>query len=112
MPLGIPTGALRAPRSNAFSFVFQSFLDEVAHRGGQGSAGSSASICSTRPSRARAGRNAPKLQFDPKRMRDVVARGARDVGLGRGRPKAHGVGMGVAFQFSHRGYFAEVPRCA
>ena len=108
MPTGIPTYALRAPRSNAFCFVFQSFLDEVALAANADPVKFRLDLLDA----AIAGQQVPsppKLQFDPKRMRSVVARVAEMSGWA-GQAKAPGLGMGVAFQFSHRGYVAQVAR--
>lgn len=108
IPTGIPTYALRAPRSNAFCWAFQSFLDEVALAAGTDPVKFRLDLLEA----AIAGQkrpNPPKLQFDPVRMRDVVAKVAAMSGWDR-QAKAPGVGMGIGFQFSHRGYFAEVAR--
>ena len=106
MPTGIPTYALRAPRSNAFCFVFQSFLDEVANAAGADPVKFRLDLLDAAIA-SQTGPNPPKLQFDPKRMRDVVARVAEMSGWAR-QTKAPGTGMGIAFQFSHRGYFTQV----
>lgn len=105
---GIPMYALRAPRSNALCWVFQSFLDEAAHAAGADPLKFRLDLLDD-AIRRKAGANAPQFQFDPQRMRNVVARVAEMSGWDR-RERTANVGFGTAFHFSHLGYFAEVVR--
>ncbi len=98
MPLGVPTGPLRAPGSNGLAFVFQSFIDEIAHAAAQD------------PLQYRIDLLGERRQvgaFDTGRMIDVLALVRDKSGWARRKP-AKGTGMGVAFYYSHLGYFAEV----
>ena len=96
-------GCARAPGSHAFSFVFQSFIDELAHA----AEGSSAvpprpageqgvSATRARGRRVQCGSHGRRREDDCREAWD------------KRTAASQGTGMGIGFQYSHRGYFAEV----
>jgi isoquinoline 1-oxidoreductase beta subunit len=107
MRASVPTGYLRAPGSNGIAYATQSFIDELALLAGKDPLqfrldllASENPITSTAPGQPTGG-------FDASRMRGVLEVVRERSGWGK-RTLPRGTGMGVAFHFSHRGYFAEV----
>ncbi len=106
IPFGIPTGPLRAPGSNALAFVFQSFVDELAHAAGKDPLQFQIELLGK--DELLPGRG---VGFNTARARAVLEK-VRDVsGWGKAELPAR-TGRGVAFYYSHLGYFAEVVEAA
>ena len=111
MQLGVPTGPMRAPGSNALGFAFESFIDEIAYAGKIDPLQLRLDLFG--PARkfpdppARFGLKIPG--FDTGRAAGVLRLVAEKSGWGKQQLPA-GTGMGVAFYYSHFGYFAQVAK--
>src|ERR1039457_4425518 len=110
-PLGIRTGALRAPGSNAIAFVTHSFIDEVAHAAGKDPVQFRLDLldagAAPQQAPAQGGRGGGMPGVNAERMKGVLQLVVEKSGWGK-KTYPKGTAMGVAFHFSHRGYFAEV----
>ena len=107
METRVPMGALRAPRSNALSFVYQGFLDEIAHAQGKDLPVLMLELLGDRP-------DFPSVQgfggqnpgFSPSRAKGVIEKAMEMAKWADDSPDGRAKGFG--FYYSHLGYFAEV----
>ena len=101
----IPMGPWRAPGSSVFSWVFHSFIDELAHTAGRDPVEFRLELLGDKDIIAGTGERGQP--YSVSRMRNVLKEVAEKSGWGK-KTFAKGQGAGVAFHFSHRGYVAEV----
>jgi isoquinoline 1-oxidoreductase beta subunit len=109
-PLAVRTGSLRAPNSNSLAFVIQSFIDELAHAAGKDPLEFRMNLLSkpqVLPVAAGGRGGGAGGGFSAERTKGVLEMVANMSNWGKGSlPK--GTARGIAFHFSHSGYFAEV----
>ena len=103
IPMGIPTGPLRAPGTNGTTFVYQGFIDELAVASGKDPVAFRLALLDTPRKLLPNTRDA----FNAERAKGVLRLAAEKSGWGR-RQLPKGTGMGVAFLYAHLGYFAEI----
>ena len=107
--LRVPTGPMRNPGGNALAFAFESFIDEVAHAAGRDPLDFRLELYGPQrlmPMPPRYGN--PQPPFDTGRARGVLQLVAEKSGWRKRHELPSGSGMGLAFYYSHYGYFAEV----
>jgi isoquinoline 1-oxidoreductase beta subunit len=112
--LGLPTGSWRNPLNNGLCFAFESFLDELAHAAGRDPLELRLTLYGPprvfpAPPSAFGSRLPP---FDTGRVRAVLQLVAEKSGWGGRQSLPKGVGMGLAFCYSHLGYVAEVVKAS
>ena len=109
IPLMLRTGYLRAPGNNAYAFVGQSFLDELAVAAGSDPLEFQLQILSNKMVPVPGEENTPKgpRDLNPERLKAVLQLVAEKSNWAN-RKKEPGRGMGIAGYFCHLGYFAEV----
>ena len=113
--LGVPTGALRNPGGNALAFAFESFIDELAHAAGRDPLDVRLELYGPprvlpAPRANRPGFAPPP--FDTGRARGVLQLVAQQSGWRERQKLPRGAGLGLAFYYSHLGYFAEVVKAS
>ncbi|MDE2050618.1 MAG: xanthine dehydrogenase family protein molybdopterin-binding subunit, partial [Gammaproteobacteria bacterium] len=111
--LGVPTGPLRNPGGNALAFAFESFIDELAHAAGRDPLDFRLDLYGPPrviPMPAPMGR--PHPPFDTSRAHGVLELVAEKSGWRKRQELPRGSGMGLAFYYSHYGYFAEVVKAS
>jgi isoquinoline 1-oxidoreductase beta subunit len=109
------TGALRAPGDNAYCWVSQSFLDELAHAAGRDPLEFQLELLSNKQAPWSSGEHDAVGDHEPtgqsvlipERFKGVLELVAEKSGWAH-RSKTSGRGMGIAAWFCHLGYFAEV----
>jgi isoquinoline 1-oxidoreductase beta subunit len=111
--LRVPTGPMRNPGGNALAFAFESFVDELAHAAGRDPLDFRLDLygpARVMPTTAAMGR--PHPPFDTGRVRGVLELVAEKSGWRQRRQLPRGTGLGLAFYYSHYGYFAEVVKAS
>ncbi len=110
---GWPMGPWRAPGSCVFAWVIHSFIDELAHAAGRDPLQMRLDLLGSMdemPAGGGGGAGGKKgggASYNVARMRGVLKHVAEKSGWGT-RKFPQGQGAGIAFHFSHRGYFAQV----